>query len=268
MSKPMRICAACGVTSETKIIKYVSQAGGYYCMKHKAQIYRYGHVLDNEKRTTADPNEIVVHENYAEIIIRNNTQKIVASALIDIEDIEKCSGIKWYLDDKGYVEGPKKLKIHRYILNYDGDLVIDHINRNKLDNRKQNLRIVSVSENNQNNGKQGISLQQKTGKWKAEFQKYGKSFYIGSFETKEEAIDARNAAITEIESQSEKLRMEYMQRDSDHKTGVHPSPHGRWIAKFCVDGKVFHVGTFNTQEEAVAARQNAILHYRQEKKTA
>lgn len=40
--------------------------------------------------------------------------------------------------------------MHRYLLDYDGSKVVDHINNNTLDCRKENLRIASISKNNSN----------------------------------------------------------------------------------------------------------------------
>ena len=66
----------------------------------------------------------------------------------------------WYLRQNGYVTGTvdgKVLYLHQYLLNHHGNgkgqLSIDHINQNKLDNRLENLRIVDQSTQNKNRGK-------------------------------------------------------------------------------------------------------------------
>lgn len=126
-----------------------------YCSRHYMQIRRNGEIISID-RTMYDPNEIVIYEDYAEIILYNNRGMEKARALIDLDDIERVSQYKWHLDGKGYVVGTNKIKLHRLIMNvwqeeFNRSInVIDHINRNPLDNRKSNLRIVSQAENNRN----------------------------------------------------------------------------------------------------------------------
>lgn len=126
-----------------------------YCQKHYYQIKKYGET----ERTMFSPNEIVIYDNYAEIVLYNNRVTEVARALIDIEDVERVKEYKWHLNNYGYVDASsngKTIKLHRFIMNVWQDEcdyysnVIDHINRNPLDNRKSNLRIVSQAENNKN----------------------------------------------------------------------------------------------------------------------
>jgi len=79
--------------------------------------------------------------------------------IIDDEDASKVSNINWYIDIGGYVcamlkhgERWKTTKMHRLIMGFEHDYqpYLDHINRNKLDNRKENLRICNASQNNFN----------------------------------------------------------------------------------------------------------------------
>ncbi len=82
-----------------------------------------------------------------------------------------------------------------------GSFVIDHIDRNKLNNKFSNLRKVSRKENNQNlakrksnkSGAVGI-YQLPSGKWRAQIRVKGKNHHIGCFNTIEEAIEAKNSA--------------------------------------------------------------------------
>jgi hypothetical protein len=71
--------------------------------------------------------------------------------LVDEEDYEKLNQKNWYLHKNGYAFSNDFTKMHRYILNYTGtELMVDHKNRNKLDNRKSNLRLCTRSQNMQN----------------------------------------------------------------------------------------------------------------------
>lgn len=263
-------CDICGrMSDEHHRICFNAKSGCFLFQKHKAQINRYGKIIDPTQRTTADKNEYIIREDYAEIIIRNKTGEIKATGLIDIEDVEKCKNVKWTTDGDSYINGcSKKYKLYRFVLDYDGPLQVDHINRNKYDNRKSNLRIVTQFKNAQNNGKLGVSFDKNANKWKAEFQRYGKYYNAGVYSTIEEAVEARNKAIIDIEEQEKELIKLYNAKDKNHVTGVRPSPHGKWIAKFCANGKVFHVGTFDTKEEAVKQREIFIEKYKNEKISA
>ena len=79
---------------------------------------------------------------------------------------------------------------------------IDHINRDKTDNRIANLRLATLAENNLNapirsnntSGFKGVSLHRATGKWMAMIAVGGRSTYLGLFASKQEAADAYAAA--------------------------------------------------------------------------
>lgn len=101
------------------------------------------------------PNQIIKKELYAELIIRSmryGTKHIV----IDLEDAEKCKNYKWFLSfdeilNSFYVKTSKyPYSLHRVIMDCPKGFVVDHINHNTLDNRKENLRICTHAENMQN----------------------------------------------------------------------------------------------------------------------
>lgn len=102
-----------------------------------------------------------------------NKKDIIAHTKIDKEDFIKVSKFRWNLC-QGYVVSTTKIRLHRLLLNAKKeDPPIDHINNDKLDNRKENLRFVSISQNSQNKEKQiegtspykGVSFCNKQNKW-------------------------------------------------------------------------------------------------------
>lgn len=125
--------------------------------------------------------------------------------LCDIEDWERFKGHYWYMSDNGYAvcETMKTgaLRFHKLVTGTTAEVIIDHINRNKLDNRKQNLRIANKKVNsinrdlqsNNTTGHAGVHFNKKNGKWNARVKVNGKVIWLGSFPTKEEAIAARKA---------------------------------------------------------------------------
>ena len=122
-------------------------SGNGYCRKHYDQMRKFGHILD--VLTRCDVNRINYFDDYAEIIITNRRDEYVCTTIIDREDAERVSNFRWTFNGK-YVrmfKGTSPIYLHRFIMDYKGDLDIDHINGDKLDNRKGNLRIVDRAEN-------------------------------------------------------------------------------------------------------------------------
>jgi hypothetical protein len=116
------------------------------------------------------------------------------------EDYPKVSEYKWHLEH-GYprasVSHTEKVMMHHLIVGKEKGMEVDHINRDKTDNRRENLRLVTHIENCQNREpiKGGTAYQPK-GKnfWRTEIVVNGKRKNLGSFATKEEALMAYREA--------------------------------------------------------------------------
>lgn len=124
--------------------------------------------------------------------------------IIDNEDYERVSSKSWWLSGKGYATGKTKGKVvflHRFIMNPPEDMQCDHINGDKLDNRRCNLRVVTHTQNMRNrkvqsNNKSGIRgvHQEKDGWWYAQIKIDGVQYFLGCFKDKELAKDAYEKA--------------------------------------------------------------------------
>jgi hypothetical protein len=129
---------------------------------------------------------------------------------IDEADYEAVSRYTWSLDSQGYPttnigKQPhcRLMRLHPFLLgNAPKGLEWDHENRDKLDNRRRNLRAVSHSANVRNqdlridnmSGHRGVAWDARDRKWRAHIFTNGKKHHLGSFDTKEAAITARLAA--------------------------------------------------------------------------
>tara|TARA_R110000868_G_scaffold366589_1_gene629510 strand:+ start:957 stop:1310 length:354 start_codon:yes stop_codon:yes gene_type:complete len=92
------------------------------------------------------------------------------------------------------------IKIHRLIAfcflglnNIRGNRktdIPDHINKIKTDNRVDNLRIVTVSQNTFNRVSKGYYFHKKNKKWYATIKVNGKQLFLGNYDTEEEARTA------------------------------------------------------------------------------
>lgn len=165
--------------------------GKGFCKKHWTQLSRYGKIL---KRTKADPNEIVIKRNIAEVVLYNNKSREIARAIIDSEDVEKVSKYKWYLNNKHVSTRIKNrgIGIQCIILGIKTDRhrMIDHKDRNPLNNRKSNLRSCIKKENSSNRGKHknntsGFKGVCKLGKsWRVVLCAGMERIYLGTFKKK------------------------------------------------------------------------------------
>lgn len=187
-------CDVCGRTEEECKIKTINNMN--LCPKHLTQYYRYGKFLSS---TIYDKNEIIVHDDAAEIILKDKYQNVVGRAIIDIEDIEKCSQYKWHIRNSGNnqyaissLPNNKKLHLHRFVLGYEGECDVDHIDHNGLNNKKENLRIVSHADNirNQKINRKGIK-RVSSGRYQVTITQNYITKYLGTYDTYEEALQAR-----------------------------------------------------------------------------
>jgi len=128
-------------------------------------------------------------------------------ALVSDEDYERVvTAGNWYADvhkKRTYAYrrfNQRKIYLHRFVLDYSGKEDIDHIDGNGLNCARENLRIVSRTENNLNNhnvrsdnvsGKRGVYYDLTYEKWKAEIKHSGRKYYLGSFNLFEDARQAR-----------------------------------------------------------------------------
>lgn len=94
-----------------------------------------------------------------QIPIRKGWKKIIAYAIVDDEDYERLNKSRWSLQATGYpqawdIKTKKTRTMHQFVLNlasgYRNKLEVSHLNQNKLDNRKCNLKITNRQENSRN----------------------------------------------------------------------------------------------------------------------
>ena len=128
----------------------------------------------------------------------------VAWAIIDDADLTLIEPHLWRLHVEGYAwvhndeKGRRGIGMHRMILGAEADgLEVDHVNGNRLDNRRCNLRVVSRAENAQNHpSRRGTSahrgVTRRGDRWIAQGKVGGRNHYLGIFD--DELTAARVAA--------------------------------------------------------------------------
>ena len=147
-------------------------------------------------------NDYKIYGSYVELYTLNGEL-----ILIDYEDFDKVKNILWFIGSKGYARGfseGHQITLSRLIMNCPSGFRVDHIGgeKTRYDNRKQNLRIVSDSQNNMNkklscnnkSGATGVSWNKQSQKWIARIGFNNKRIYLGRFDTMDEAVRARKEA--------------------------------------------------------------------------
>ena len=122
--------------------------------------------------------------------------------IINSDDYEKfIKGYSFCLNTGGYViyssakDGLRKKLLHRVIMGDPDGKMIDHINTNKLDDRRENLRIATNQQNQCNKNKtksntsgfKGVCFYKQTQKFVAQIRINGKKKHLGYFATAEGA---------------------------------------------------------------------------------
>lgn len=153
----------------------------------------YKEVLGNLYKKS---NKYRFYKNYIIGYTTNSNKKFY----IDKEDYNKIKDICWYETKNNYIAHKDKNKkiifLHRYVINAPKNKIVDHINHNKNDNRKNNLRLCNYKINalNRKNKPKGIT------KYKVGNNIYYMvqlSEYKGSFKSYKEAKKVRDRIIKE-----------------------------------------------------------------------
>ena len=115
----------------------------------------------------------------------------------DTEDLDLVRQYTWYISSNGYVVSSSvrktigNLTFHRLVMNTSEDLVVDHLDGNKLNNRKSNLRNCTSSDNNYNvttkNMYRGVTYCKQMNKYRAKIKRNYKTIHLGYFDTPQEA---------------------------------------------------------------------------------
>ncbi len=216
-------------------------------------------------------------------------------ALVDDDMYDHLMQWTWHIRNGGYAAHPYReagrgskqrlILMHRLVNNTPDGLFTDHINGNKLDNRRENLRTVTLTTSAWNvgmkptntSGYSGVTWWERDRKWTAQVMHNRRMHRIGYFDTKEHAALAYNVAAQELKGPYARLNVVPHESLSlaDQEafvacwTATRHSPRGSrsgfrgvirhgtsgrlWRARISKDGMRYELGTFPTRDEAAAA---------------
>lgn len=226
-----------------------------------------------------------------------------AATLVDDQDYPQLAARRWFCTSSGYAarvnitSGKKQtVYMHRLIMNAPAHLQVDHINGDTLDNRRQNLRLVTPQQNRMN-GKsttgsspyKGVSRYGKS--WQARICANNKLYHLGYHDTPLTAALVYDHAARRFFgpfarlNHPEQPQIPYYDQLLDqilagtrpprkpHRAQVPPVPkacsryrgvyweRGRWRAAICIQRHKHHIGYF-TDEVAAARAYDAIAKAR------
>lgn len=195
-----RTCRVCGTDFLAGAFA-VRSGSGLFCSRACVNTAR------SERRRLEIEREILAT---GRIPLRSRDGCVRAVAIVDLEDAAWASQWVWslvngYAQRSRIVDGRRiAVRLHRELLGLmPGDgLDGDHINRDKLDNRRSNLRVVPRGSNVQNvashrgssSAYRGVSWVKRDRKWHAKISVYGRETSLGYFEDEAEAAEAARHA--------------------------------------------------------------------------
>lgn len=207
-------------------------------------------------------------------------------AIVDDADFDWLNQWKWHFANSGYAMrtaggrvNKHNVLMHRLVIAAPDGMYVDHIDSNRLNNQRSNLRVVTKLQNNQHvkqrNGYtsqyKGVHYDARSRKWVAEITSNGKRFLLGSFRSEIEAAKSYNDASTLLHGEfcllndlSNHIETPAIIKPPPPKTSAYRGVYfakdrGKWRAVITLGGKKINLGSFSTEEEAAAAYERASM---------
>ena len=176
--------------------------------------------------------------------------------------LKNCPNSHGYLSIILYKNGKRKgIAVHRLVamsfLNHEPnghEIVVDHIDNNKLNNDLNNLQLITNRENSSkdrsgNCDSTGVWLNQ-NGNFSCTIQLKGQKYHIGTFKSEEEASDAYSEVLEDYKNGIISVHKYKRKPSSEYKNVSWHKRSNKWLVRKRINGKDIRVGFFDSEEEA------------------
>jgi hypothetical protein len=162
-------------------------------------------------------------------------------AIVDDADYDFLMQWKWYVA-RGYAQrsirivrngksGQRALRLHNVLMSPPPGHIVDHINRNKLDNRRENLRITTQASNAKNASAQirtsaykGVHWHKVTSKWATKIRSEHRVYHLGVFVNEVDAALAYDHAARQLHGEYAVLNFPEINRNPQRSDARGGSP--------------------------------------------
>lgn len=199
-------CEICGKEMISDRGHYMTIGGKatLLCSKHYIQYLKYGHFLDKDPvHHKFDPNDFEVTDDGIWVYTFNRKLQISGKFLIEECDFKRIIVEKWRKWKNRFHTGSKDaVALSRFIMNAKEDEIVDHIDGNPANNKRSNLRLVTMTQNNWNkttgsnntSGITGVFYKPSKKRWLAYIHANKIRCVLGHYYNKEDAAYARYCA--------------------------------------------------------------------------
>ncbi|MGL5440823.1 MAG: HNH endonuclease [Filifactoraceae bacterium] len=209
-------------------------------------------------------------------------------ALIDSEDYDLVAKYKWYMHKGGYAARSIKKNnrtitvfLHRRLVKASSKYVVDHINGDRLDNRKANLRIVTAQQNAFNRCRnvnkkssvyKGVFWSKEKSLWLSLIKIDGKSIHLGYFNNEIDAACAYNEKAVELfggyarlndvdRNTNWAINRVFIRTNITGYRGVTHQKEGKYQARITIAGKRKSLGYFDSAIEAAKKYNQVAIQF-------
>lgn len=168
----------------------------------------------------------------------------------------------------------KTIRLHRHLTSATEADIVDHINHNRLDNRSENLRLTSATNNSHNRTIKGhyVGLRKVKQFWASTIRKDGITYRLGCYDNPVKAAIAYNIKALELYKEYANLNQvdenvynlhikEVEQKMNKKPTSIYKgvffnNKTNKWVAKISKNKVQYSIGAFETEEQALQAYNN------------
>lgn len=208
----IKVCEICGAESTVKHVAFRRRFKQTLCDKHFEQMRKYGKITNSSPRGCFDKNDFKIVGDLVYMSLYDRQERLVGETVFDLQFLDDVMRRKWrpvkkanklYVATISDTPGRTHDYLHRFVAELSGmelgDKTIDHIDGDSLNNRIQNLRLLTTQEQKLNLGPRsdgkiqvrGVSYSKRDNNYVVDMIVRGERFYCKRFKTIEEAAYAR-----------------------------------------------------------------------------